>query len=482
MKFFSFFSCKSYLKFFSFWFVFLHISVFPTTNILFSNNSSYNYHTTSVLLDSQTNLTPEKDYRSTNNLAVNPFYSNANTLSFNSNINIKNGREYHFRVSIQNDAYPNQILNFYITTRGLFTGSKIIETKIVLPSGEEIVLNPKERSFFFVSEWNDVVFHFVPFEQSESSVWWPSYVLTADQSNEFSFNSSAANTFKGITYNIQLFPFYMDLSTPPNNKKERATNIPQLIGIEYDYVSLNEVLDRDLRTQIINTMKKNYPYYVDAPGMSGANILSGGIVTFSKWPILDVKQMVYQNAYLPDSLSNKGVTYIKINKVDKKGRGQIYNIFSTHLQSTLDPNKKAFEQPRTKQIQELRNFILAQNIPANEPVIIAGDLNIDKYDRKLANYGDGNLKTEYEYLLTTLNATSPVQTGLPYSFDGVLNTMLSLSENTRNQLDYILYLNDHMQPINALNHVQTLRDILNPKMYPIYDTSDHFPVIGAFVF
>lgn len=469
-------------------FVFVFLLVFSTLNlhastyVVFSNNSQSSYKVTSHLNDFDTNLTQNKDYNLVENQFVEAYRSNVNALRFNSNINIKNGKEYHFSVSISHSEDSQKYLNFHITTRGLFSGSEIIETTLEFPSGERIVLDPKKNSSFSIPNWNNLILHFVPYQQTESGVPWPSYVLAFDENNNDYFDNSSANRFKSINYNLQLFPFYGDVVAISNNRTERARNIAKLIGDQYDYVSLNEIFDRDLRALIIKNMKVHYPYYVDVPGLSGTNLLSSGVVTFSKWPILKMNQLVYNNCYEKECLANKGATYIKIQKT-VNGISQLYNIFSTHLQSAQNTSATDYYlQARTKQIRELKNFIAAQDIPFSEPVLIAGDLNVDRYNENFFDYHQQYLQTEYQYLLETLNAVDPVQIGLKYSFDSVLNTMIPNSKHERVRLDYVLYLNHHRAPVNAANLIKTMRDTYNPRMYPMYDTSDHFPVIGLFVF
>ncbi len=457
---------------------------FAVTKVIFSNNSKHSYtiHSNLIDADSETNLILNRDYHTVENFFVDAYFSNQKALEFNSNVNIKNGKEYHFNVLVLDNNNPDQFLNFYITTKGLFSGSKIIETYVVLPSGERIVFDPKKQASFNIPNSNNLIFRFIPFARTDQTVSWPSFVLVIDKAYEDAFEFSQSNTLKILNYNVQLWPFYSDHTNPPNHRDERARRLPELINNNYDYVTLHEVFERGIRDKMIRDMREYYPYYVDAAGMSGINFLSSGVVTFSKWPILETKQMVYKNCHSLDCAANKGVSYIKIRKTEN-GTEQIYNIFSTHLQAWNNENEtNAFEQSRAKQVRELKEFIEQQNIPISEPVLVAGDLNINKYSGVVAFYHSNDLETEYAYLLNTLEAIDPLQTGLTYSADFRINTMLGLSSYSTSRVDYVLYLKNHKVPTYAINDIRPIRDTENPKMYPIYDMSDHFPVVAEFVF
>ncbi len=457
----------------------LPVNLFASTFVLFSNNSQQSFEITSKALNPQ-NLQMQKDYDTVIQAGSESFLPNLKTLRFNSNVNIKPGRTYEFEVLIKNLKYPEAPLKFVISTKGLLMSSQIVETKLILPDDSSIYLNPHLFQHVQIPSWNNQKFYFVPYFRKDNTVSWPSFVLTVDDEQKESFDYSAPNTFKSMNYNIQMFPFYGDVIANPNNKLERANRIPELIGNHYDYVSLNEVFDRELREKIVRRMATYYPYHTEPPGMDGLNILSGGVIAFSKWPILESKEYVYKSCNAEECLSNKGVSYLKIAKT-VNGITQIYNIFATHVQAYPNTKiKKAYNQPRTKQIHELKEFIEAQNISITEPVFVTGDLNIDKYDTRENEYTAGIFQTEYQFLLKTLGAIDPNAAGLKYSFDSKLNSMTI--EEDRSRLDYVLYLKKHKAPINSVNKIKTLRDTWNEKMYPNFDTSDHFPVIGEFTF
>jgi endonuclease/exonuclease/phosphatase family metal-dependent hydrolase len=121
----------------------------------------------------------------------------------------------------------------------------------------------------------------------------------------------------------------------------------------------------------------------------------------------------------------------------------------------------------------IKDFIAEIGIPANEPVFIGGDLNVNMYDTG-----------EYEQMKTLLNATHPARKEHSYTADPSRNDLNS--GNTREYLDYILYSNEHLRPRNSLTQVLPIKADKKWKEFSWeggnWDLSDHFPVYGRFEF
>lgn len=73
-------------------------------------------------------------------------------------------------------------------------------------------------------------------------------------------------------------------------------------------------------------------------------------------------------------MSAKGVVYARILKTNTQGIKQVFNVFGTHMQA-WDSVEAA--NTRLKQQQSINTFIDSLNIPKSEPIIIAGDFNVD---------------------------------------------------------------------------------------------------------
>lgn len=163
--------------------------------------------------------------------------------------------------------------------------------------------------------------------------------------------------------------------------------------------------------------------------------------------------------------------YALIDKAD-----QFYHLFGTHVQSGRDNGAL-----RSEQFKIIENFIRSQAIPSDEPVIIAGDMNIDRYDE--AGFAEMRELLKAEQPL--LRATSPPANGAIYTFDGPSND-LNHNEGVRIYVDYVLYSVEHARPTEAFNQVRIIRA---PEPWRQYfwqdwrhDLSDHYAVHGHFVY
>ncbi|MCF1431433.1 MAG: sphingomyelin phosphodiesterase [Shewanella sp.] len=228
----------------------------------------------------------------------------------------------------------------------------------------------------------------------------------------------------------------------------------------YDVIVFEELFDNSLRSDFLNHIAKEYPYHTKKLDRSGEP-LNGGVVIVSRWPIESEEQVVYDDCQGVDCFAAKGVVYARINK-----NGSIYNVFGTHPQADDSAKDK---EVRANQIIQFKSFVDSLNIPAKEPVLFAGDFNIDKI----------HYPGEYKALLNVLNATEPQASGLyTYSFNPELNHWAT---GEQGYLDYVLYSNEHVKPITSTNTLRIIRSI-DSSLFGLWDLSDHFPVEGDFTY
>ncbi|KAF4316976.1 hypothetical protein BBO99_00008362 [Phytophthora kernoviae] len=128
------------------------------------------------------------------------------------------------------------------------------------------------------------------------------------------------------------------------------------------------------------------------------SLLNGGVMIVSKWPIIREAQHVYRGAcHYSDCLAAKGVKYARLLKTIN-GKSKIFNVFATHMQAWSTPEGRA---DRIQQAQQMRHFVDAMSIPHHEPLIFAGDFNVDNH-----TFGD-----EVAHLVELLGAQEPQQIG-----------------------------------------------------------------------
>ncbi|MFE1773509.1 sphingomyelin phosphodiesterase [Streptomyces sp. NPDC059008] len=295
--------------------------------------------------------------------------------------------------------------------------------------------------------------------------------------------SSAATAphLKVLTYNA----FLMSKNLYPNwGQDHRAQAIADADFFQgHDVVVLQEAFDNSSSDALKSRAAAQYPHQTPVVGRSkdgwdatgGAYSATtpedGGVTLLSKWPVLRKEQYVYKDACGSDSLSNKGFVYAVLD-VD----GAKVHVVGTHTQST-DSGCGAGEAAadRAKQLKEMDAFLDAKHIPADEEVMVAGDLNVDSHS------------DEYQALLDNGDlAPADSRTGHPYSFDTQDNSVAKYRypDDPREDLDYVLHRNGHARPAGWRNEV--VKEESAPwtvsswgKDYTYTNLSDHYPVIGA---
>ncbi|EPH44675.1 sphingomyelin phosphodiesterase [Streptomyces aurantiacus] len=292
--------------------------------------------------------------------------------------------------------------------------------------------------------------------------------------------AEATPRLKVLTYNAFLF----SKTLYPNwGQDHRAKEIPAAGFFRgNDVVVLQEAFDNSSSDALQQHARGEYPHQTpvvgrsksgwDATGGAYSSVTpeDGGVTVLSKWPIVRKEQYVYKDACGSDSHSNKGFVYAVLDVNGTKA-----HVVGTHAQST-DPGCSAGEAAttRAKQFKELDAFLDAKKIPANEQVLVAGDLNVDRHSGEYASMlADAGL------------APADARTGHPYSFDTKDNSIASerYPDDPREDLDYVLHRQGHARPSGWRNDV--VKETSAPwtvsswgKEYTYTNLSDHYPVVA----
>ncbi|MGW4891483.1 sphingomyelin phosphodiesterase [Kitasatospora sp. NPDC004240] len=286
---------------------------------------------------------------------------------------------------------------------------------------------------------------------------------------------------KVLTYNV----FLMSKSLYPNwGQDHRARAIAAADFFQgHDVVVLQEAFDNAASDLLTAQASAAYPYHTPVVGRStggwdatGGSYSSttpedGGVTLLSKWPILRKEQYVFKDACGADWWSNKGFVYAVLD-VD----GLRTHVVGTHLQST-DGGCSAGQPAtvRAAQLKAMKAFLDAKNIPAAEPIVVAGDLNVDSHG------------SEYPSMLANGGlAPADGRTGWPNSFDTADNSIAAYRYpgEPNEDLDYVLYRADHARPAGYVNDVHRFHSAPWTvsswgSSYTYQDLSDHYPVTGG---
>lgn len=279
------------------------------------------------------------------------------------------------------------------------------------------------------------------------------YVIQPQQASP---QRGLSNNFKVLAYNVwALLPGIVS-----KDVSERLNLLQGKLN-GYDAIVFSELFDNSRRETFLNGIKGEYPYQTSVVDRSGA-IEDGGVLIVSRWPIETSSHTTFDECDAEDCLSAKGVKYARINKAGNK-----YHVFGSHTQAW---NATENQATRLQQFYTMKSFMDSKSIPSSEPVIIAGDLNVDSI----------NFQSEYGTMLSVLGAAEVSRNGQGYahSYNGNINAW---TDGAPENLDYVLYSTNHLQPTSSASQVIIPRSV-HGDVFTKYDLSDHFAVQGELSF
>nr|BFF00764.1 sphingomyelinase C [Streptoalloteichus tenebrarius] len=279
------------------------------------------------------------------------------------------------------------------------------------------------------------------------------------------------------TYNV----FLLSRGLYPNWGQEQRADLIAAQGVlrGQDVVVLQEAFDNDASARLLRGLAADYPHQTPVLGRSRAGWdgttgrysdltpEDGGVSVISRWPITERRQHVFAEGCGADALAQKGFVYARL----ASPAGPVH-VVGTHLQAEDGACGDA-AAVRAGQVREIRRFLDDRRVPADEPVLVAGDLNV------VAG------TAELDRTLAALDARRPSFTGHPFSWDPRTNSVTAAQYPGQEpqRLDYVLPLNGHPAPATWTNEATAIH---SPKWtvrswfreYSYTDYSDHYPVLG----
>jgi len=267
-----------------------------------------------------------------------------------------------------------------------------------------------------------------------------------------------------LAYNIYMRPtgFF------PNGQRTRVRLLPgRLHG--YDAIIFSEAFDDDIRQALRDGLRREYPHQTRVVGRDRGIEQDGGVLLVSKWPIVTEDQLRFGDTCSgSDCKADKGAIYAALDV-----RGLRVHVFGSHTQA--DPGARE-QRIRRRQFEMIADFIRRKNIPAREPVLIGGDLNVDRL----------RSPAEFDEMLRILDAALPTPMGHPFTYDPSTNALARIGGGRPEYLDYVLFQKSHLTPPISRNEVRMLRSHQgwseDADLPSLWDLSDHYPVLGHFQF
>ncbi|WP_018690559.1 sphingomyelin phosphodiesterase [Algicola sagamiensis] len=253
-----------------------------------------------------------------------------------------------------------------------------------------------------------------------------------------------------LAYNIMQLPFQ---NWDQTQRMQRIPDAIRTIQPFPDVIALSEVFTDEAMAELAQ-LKDIYPYITPVVGhncrsvewqssrgacSSSPFVIRGGVMIMSRWPISSMHQYIFHGSDRQswDYFSNKGAAYVEVVK-----NGQPYHIVATHLQATHDDDSRQEHRIRMEQLYEMKMWLNSFGIPKSEPLILAGDFNVES--KKVDEYLEmlHISQTTIQYHFKDDAASYPERNWLARA--GNQKNGYDMCYN--DTLDYILVREDHLQP------------------------------------
>ncbi|KAL1919509.1 uncharacterized protein VTP21DRAFT_2202 [Calcarisporiella thermophila] len=289
-------------------------------------------------------------------------------------------------------------------------------------------------------------------------------------------SNKSLDTSKSLSIlSFNTFLFYKNIY--PNwgqNLRAEAIGAPADFIKDHDVLVFQEAFEQSVTDPLQgNLAKYGYPYQTPVTGRSKKDWnattgswcslcpASGGVFIASKHRIVEKRQHVFAKGCGTDNTANKGFAYVRLDM----GTNQPLHVIGTHTQADDGGCSGSEKSVRATQFREIRQFV--DTLPANEPVFVIGDMNVDKSS------------SEYNDMLSILGAKgADTFDGWPLSYDVKTNTIAN--ERDPNGASAIL---DHVLIAKGGVKSGSKQTVLKVKMKPYEikgktydDYSDHYPI------
>lgn len=233
------------------------------------------------------------------------------------------------------------------------------------------------------------------------------------------------DSLKILSWNIYMLPVAVKFT----GKRKRAKALGEYFEkSDYDVLVLQEAFHHGARRQILKRIKDKFNYRVGPAFRRFVDIrTSSGIWILSKLPMKEVAKVKYKSKWgFDNKMARKGAVMVEVEK-----NGQAFQIIGTHLNAggPLDVRASQLRQIRDKLIRPFRN--------EEKPLVIAGDMNINKND-----------KAAYDSLISILDVEPYELTGdFPYTYDYTMNDLAAAQGQSQSVIDYAFVSNKTRFPV-----------------------------------
>ena len=267
----------------------------------------------------------------------------------------------------------------------------------------------------------------------------------------------SVNRVKFLQVDIQMRPKLFHLFKNEYNN-ERAQELLKLVK-DFDVVAVNEIhssVSNNVVAFVKGMRELGFKYSVGLPNIeySTLEVVDGGLILFSKLPILKSDTIKFALSSGQDMLVGKGTVYAQIQTTPEN----YIHVLATNLQSLSDNSIPECQSVRMNQLRETLRLINKNKKDLN-PIVILGNFNIDANNEECV----GKMKhNEYQRMFKTLQQDGYQFIDLlldstdshPATYGAGDKTLIDSRDINSNMCnDYIILLNPLDGPYSMDGHI-----------------------------
>ena len=273
-------------------------------------------------------------------------------------------------------------------------------------------------------------FTLIPLVDSESNM--HMQLNTYPRSDAIIAIPETKNEINLLTYNIFLRPPLIK-TNKNDHKNSRVEEFIKTVH-NFDIICLQEAFglwNKRKQKLVKMAQKQGFVYFKECPNppMFSTYPLDGGLITLSRYPIVDSEFGHYPYSILADSAAYKGVLYTKINVNDN-----FLHVFTTHTQAThgnkFDPETFITRGDQLLSFRQFLDKMMAKYYTKGDVVILCGDFNVNA---RQPNFSLSGIEEDYVPLKLY---PSLAQDGYCNEYE---NMKAILSRNNEDQITDLVY-------------------------------------------
>ena len=225
----------------------------------------------------------------------------------------------------------------------------------------------------------------------------------------FQKNDKKNNQLKVLSWNIYMLPANSFRFSSPIKRSKKIVEV--LLQKDYDIVCFQELCHKRAEKIISEGLREKFPFQLSTSDKTGFIHVNSGLWIFSKYPIIKINELVFNDCLDFDCMMRKGALLVELSFFGNK-----IQLINTHLQSGRKGDRDKIRLLQTEQIYS--DFKLSSN---NLIQLLCGDFNTSSELQKnqmlsILKAIDGKLYGEKQYSWPSFDYYNGYSTLLDYIF------------------------------------------------------------------